>query len=485
MQSEIHTFAEELDLPVPDSSTNHHSDLNHHHDGLPQELNSVQAQTHKLASSPTPIGSFEFPSASIQPLPALLSDDSAPSTTQAIGMNQNFSAAPSQVSTQDPQIPSSFSFISPDSMPAQQTIFLPDPSAASVLSPTYSSLGPPSIDLNLNSPLTPGSYNRIHTDLSFSPSPLANKDNSYYIQSQGLMPFQDLPSTSQRDPVSKNNVPYEAQMPHHDRNQSLPNGFTQEYDSKYAHRVSLNRAATISESSRPTSGSSTVRVPTNSIPDQSFQFPANPSSQPIHSDPQPIAQITIPDFGYYDSTNLSDPQNQSFQFSVNGPAAPLPPNLSQFQLQPPPIQSDGGFQFPQQHQITIPDISDTFSQATPASGGGFEITIPDLDALEAVSTPIVIPESFSAIDIDPSIQIPQQQQPSFPQNPEDVQSTLRFGQGSAHTQPTASRSLSMEHNSPASAVANAAPNSEELKSSSEYALHILFTQVSIILFFYC
>lgn len=472
MQTDILQYSSPLTIKSPDHDSHIHPNhfvqsqdhglvsTLHSHSTLPF-IDSPSMKTPSSSNSFSNISPSSFGmTSSVQPLNLPNHPHSAP-----------YSPSYMQVTAQS--LPSSLAF-----QHHQQSLFVPSNNQTSSVSPTDSVLSPPSIDLNQNSPLSPGSYNDA-SDILFSPSivntsntniePISIRHNISNHDSPSFQKNSHLDSMAYLNNTTSSTSSSNTQLPHHDRNQSLPNGSSRQYDIAYNRRVSLNRSATVAESSRPNSRLSNIPLPTINIPDHSFQFPPNFTSQNqfIHT-----PQITIPSL-------QNDPlPDQTFQFPSSSQFAQMPQNPPQFQLQPPPIQGNGMYQFPQQ-QLTIPPTSNLFPQ-DPTSGS-FEITIPDLNTLQSATSPapLSFPDSFSSINIDPL----QHQKSHLPQSSKDIQNTFQFGLGSAHPTPSHPPPSQFYNDSPNSIVNTKLLKSEEFKNPSEYALHILFRQVFFFFFF--
>lgn len=485
MQPVIEPLPEGFEYPPPDSSSNPSSQqlrVSSQHHSSPQSLNKINTNAPASASaSSIHANASSISSLAEKPLPSLPTESA--SVSQSFGMNQAYSSAPSQPSVQAHPMPLDSNFMPGDSAPVQQTILFSGINSASVISPTESLLGPPSIDLNLNSPITPGASNPP-SELAFSSSAVPRNEPSKPFQQNTEVPSN--PSDS---------VQHQATYTHHDRNQSLPNRSTQQYDTEYNQRVSLNRSATISDSSQSNTRISSISSPAMKTPNQasSFQFPSNPQPQQIHqlSTSEVIHNITpLESHRIQENTNV---ETTGAQFPSSNHYGQIPATLPQFQPPPQQIQGNGSFHFPQ--QPTVPNVSQPIPQQMhhqqqDPTIGGIEIEIPTLESFNTTShQQIVIPTSFSPVNIDinpPLSQSPPQKQPIFipqqnhtAQSSLEIQKTFQFGHGSSQQKHSPSNSAAKNGTSTTN-LNGQAPINTNLKSSSEYALHILFTQVQFL-----
>lgn len=256
---------------------------------------------------------------------------------------------------------------------------------------------------------------------------------------------------------------------HHDRNQSLPNG-GYSADVPYSHRVSLNRAATVADTSRTSSLSnraSNVPLPPLTTADHtSFQFPPPSASN------APPTFIQAPT---YIPPSPADPQKPYLESSLpmnNNPS-------SQFQFpQQSYIQPSQ-----QQQQQTIPQLQPQPPFIYPENAltngqQGVEITIPDLEAPTIDISPSFPNGNPPSADLQsPSIQIP----PPSQLNPSFTFGAQKSSEASKPEReiPIASQSTAIKQHDTKNSVSL---NSTDSKSPSEYALHILFTQVCFFFF---
>lgn len=226
---------------------------------------------------------------------------------------------------------------------------------------------------------------------------------------------------------------------HHDRNQSLPNNSSQLFDQPP--QVNLNRAATVAESGRPTKISNVPTIPSMTIPNStSFQFPPPPSAANIQQ--QPLFEIASQNI--YEENNSQTPFISIPTFGEEilppeGPSIIIPDFL---QLNNEPNQTGVPVQIEIPNQIEIPDTQN------------FQSQVPSTNQQQLQNITLNQPVSSEV----------EQPRPFYDGQP------IQQSQDNTHTRNNSTRNY---------ASSTSSSKSNDTKNPSEYALHILFTQVSI------
>lgn len=333
-----------------------------------------------------------------------------------------------------------------------------------------------------------------HHDLSFSSTDILPQNSSTPITSvhalhasspATLPPASNLPTTAPVFPPPPMSMPVAPNYTHHDRNQSLPNSSSQQFDQVYTQKVSLNRSATTAhDPARYSYNGNFINI--HGAPPQLPSAPM-PNIDPATNFQYSMAQMQPPQIFIPSMDQQQQPSQSTDQILI-------PSEVSLQQPQQPQ-------QFPQESQlqpqlIQIPQQPLYYPNSFDQPGVPLSPTNPNTIVIPEMSDGVTFagipgPDPFSPLSENfHQLHSPPQSQPNLPLDQQRVALASTGTPPKAPDPPhvydlihtsrhahSASKNLSSSSN-----ILSAKPS--EPKNSSEYALHIIFTRVRLNLAFF-